>query len=214
MPIRGRNQERKQQAIPAGMHGRSASIRVSESRISGRLQPGLGETLETFLTGGCTVDRCGPDAAELRTDAAAGRTLANAAALSGGGEADDLPGIYRRRSGSPETPSAQGTRPVLQPSARGVPTPNDVESFECVHLCIQGTGAHPAIQSHCQAGRIPRSRVLTLALACGAVSASRPFPTSVRCAGVPCSPQLTSHNAVSGQSAYPENETEMGSPAP
>jgi hypothetical protein len=55
---------------------------------------------------------------------------------------------------------------------------NDLESLECIHICIQGTGSHPTIQGHGQAGRISRSPVLTLVLARGAVSTGPPFPIS------------------------------------
>ncbi len=65
MPLRDRNQKREQQAIPVGMHGRAASVRVSQSCVSGRLQPRPSETLEAFLTRRRTVDRRRPDAAEL-----------------------------------------------------------------------------------------------------------------------------------------------------
>lgn len=43
---------------------------------------------------------------------------------------------------------------------------------------IQSTGSHPTIQGYGQAVRIPGSPVLPVVLACGAVSAGRPFPTS------------------------------------
>jgi len=49
MPLRDRNQKREQQAISAGMHGRAASVRVSQSSVSGRLQPRPSETLEALL---------------------------------------------------------------------------------------------------------------------------------------------------------------------
>ena len=41
---------------------------------------------------------------------------------------------------------------------RGIPAANDLESLQCVHLRIQRTGSHPAIQSHGEAGRVPGSR--------------------------------------------------------
>jgi hypothetical protein len=41
--------QRKQQALPPGMHGWAARLRVLQPRVSGRLQPRPGETLETFL---------------------------------------------------------------------------------------------------------------------------------------------------------------------
>ena len=65
MPIRDRNQKREQGAIPAGMHGRAASLRVSQSRVSGRLQPRPRETLETFLARRRVVGRPGPQIRSL-----------------------------------------------------------------------------------------------------------------------------------------------------
>ena len=65
MPLRDQDQKREQQAIPAGVHGRAARIRVSQSRVSGRLQPRPSETLEALLAGRRVVDRRGSDAAQL-----------------------------------------------------------------------------------------------------------------------------------------------------
>ncbi len=48
MPIRHRKQKREQQAIPTGVHGRAASIRLSQSRVSGRLQPVLAKHSKHF----------------------------------------------------------------------------------------------------------------------------------------------------------------------
>jgi hypothetical protein len=39
---------------------------------------------------------------------------------------------------------------------------NDLESFQCLHVCIQRTRSHPShptVQGHGQAGRIPRNPV-------------------------------------------------------
>src|ERR1700745_2971057 len=36
------------------------------------------------------------------------------------------------------------------PAIRGIPAANDLESFECIHFNIQGTGSHPAIQGDAQ----------------------------------------------------------------
>ncbi len=44
---------------------------------------------------------------------------------------------------------------------------NDLESFECVHLGIQGTGAHSAVQGYGKAGRVLGTAVLTIVLGCG-----------------------------------------------
>ena len=76
---------------------------------------------------------------------ATGRTLASAAAIGAGGEADDLPGFHRRRSRRSETPCPESTRTLFQSSARGVQAANDVEPVKRVHLCIQGTGPNSAV---------------------------------------------------------------------
>ena len=62
---------------------------------------------------------------------------------------------------------------VLRAEVRGIPAANDLESFQCVHICIQGTRSRPTIQGDGQAGGIPGSPVLTIVLACAAA-----FPTS------------------------------------
>ena len=48
---------------------------------------------------------------------------------------------------------------------RGIPAENDLESLQCVHVSIQGTGSHSTVQGDGQAGRIPRSPVLSIVLA-------------------------------------------------
>jgi len=48
MPLRDRNQKREQQAVPAGMHSRAASVRVSQSRVSRGLQPLLAKHSKHF----------------------------------------------------------------------------------------------------------------------------------------------------------------------
>ncbi len=118
------------------------------------VQPRPRETLETFLARRRAVDRSGPDAAELRTDATPGGGLANSTTVSGGGQADDLPGFHRRRSGGSETSSAEGTRTLFQSAARRVPTPNHVEPVERVHVGIQRTRSHPAIPGDGEAGEL------------------------------------------------------------
>jgi len=57
----------------------------------------------------------------------------------------------------------------LRTEIRGSSAADDLESFERIHLRIQGTGAHPTIQGHGQAGRVPRSPILTVVLVHGAV---------------------------------------------
>jgi len=55
--------------------------------------------------------------------------LASAAAIWGCGKTDGLPSIHRRRFGGPEASGAEGARPVFRPSARGIPTANDMWSL-------------------------------------------------------------------------------------
>src|SRR5258707_14230052 len=54
----------------------------------------------------------------------------------------------------------------------------DLESFQCIHVCVQGTRPNPTIQGDGQAGRIPRSSVLTIVLACEPGVSRPPFPKS------------------------------------
>jgi hypothetical protein len=54
--------------------------------------------------------------------------------------------------------------------------PRDLEPFQRVHLCIQGTGTDPAIQGHSQAGRVPRGSILAVLLSYGG---SGPAPRSL-----------------------------------
>jgi len=44
---------------------------------------------------------------------------------------------------------------------------DNLEPFQCVHIGVQGTRSHPAIQGDSQAGSIPGGPVLTVALDCG-----------------------------------------------
>jgi len=44
---------------------------------------------------------------------------------------------------------------------------NDLESLQRVHFCVQRTRAHPAIQGHSQAGRVPRGSILAVLLSYG-----------------------------------------------
>ncbi len=60
---------------------------------------------------------------------------------------------------------------LLRAKVRGIPIANDLESLECVHIRIQGTGSRPTVQGYSQAGRVPGRPVLTIVLVCGTVSA-------------------------------------------
>jgi len=55
--------------------------------------------------------------------------------------------------------------PVLRAEVRGIPAADDLESLQCVHIGVQGTGSHRAIQGDSQAGRIPGNPLLTIVLA-------------------------------------------------
>jgi len=60
---------------------------------------------------------------------------------------------------------------------RRVPVANDLESFECFHVSLQGTGSRSTIQSHSEAGSIPGSSVLAILLTGGAVTSRPPLCT-------------------------------------
>jgi hypothetical protein len=66
--------------------------------------------------------------------------------------------------------------PRIRAEVREIPPTNDLESFQCVHVGIQGTRPDPAVQGDREAGRIPGDPVLAVVLACTAVSTNRPFP--------------------------------------
>ena len=69
---------------------------------------------------------------------------------------------------------------VLCAEIRGIPAANDLESFQCFHVCIHAfkeLDPIPQFKATAKAGRIPGGAVLTLFLASGAVSTGRPFPT-------------------------------------
>jgi hypothetical protein len=46
------------------------------------------------------------------------------------------------------------TRTLLQPAARGVPTPNHVEPVERIHVGVQGTRSDPAIPGNGETGEL------------------------------------------------------------
>jgi hypothetical protein len=56
---------------------------------------------------------------------------------------------------------------LLRAKVRRIPAANDLESLQCVHICIQKTRSDPTVQGHCEAGRIPGGPVLTIVLAHG-----------------------------------------------
>jgi hypothetical protein len=66
----------------------------------------------------------------------------------------------------------------FEPKCEGISVSDDLESFERLHLGIQGTGSHSTVQGHGQTGRISGSLVVPIVLAGGAVLAGPPFPTS------------------------------------
>jgi hypothetical protein len=83
--------------------------------------------------------------------------------------------IEGRLEALPNTSPACMTSTLLRAKIRGIPATDDLESLECVHVGIQGTGSHPAIQGNGEVGRFPGDSILTIVLASGAVSAGRPF---------------------------------------
>lgn len=89
MSICNWDSECKQQAVPAGMHGRPSSVRVPQSRLSRRLHSGFSKAFEALLARRCALHWRRPNAEELRSDASTGRTLASAAVVDRYGKADD-----------------------------------------------------------------------------------------------------------------------------
>jgi hypothetical protein len=70
---------------------------------------------------------------------------------------------------------AHCTRSLLRPAVRGIPAANNLESLECVYLCIQRTRSHPTVQGYGQAGKIPGSPVLSVILDAGWFRRRPPF---------------------------------------
>jgi hypothetical protein len=62
----------------------------------------------------------------------------------------------------------------IRAKVRAIPTADDLESLQRVHLCIQGTGSHSAIQGGSKTGRVPGNPVLAVVLALGKRSRRRP----------------------------------------
>ncbi|MGA9392946.1 MAG: hypothetical protein WBV69_21125 [Candidatus Sulfotelmatobacter sp.] len=67
--------------------------------------------------------------------------------------------------GKPEAPKhlAPCTTCTSSP-VRGIPAANDLESVQCIHVGIQGTGSHPAIQGDSETGRVSGDSILTVVL--------------------------------------------------
>ncbi len=57
---------------------------------------------------------------------------------------------------------------------RGIQAPDHLESFERIHVGIQGTRSHSTIQGDGEAGRVPGSPLFTVVLTPEAVPAGRP----------------------------------------
>src|SRR5882762_1604122 len=64
----------------------------------------------------------------------------------------------------------------IRTEVRGIPAANDLESFQCVHVGIQGTRSRSTIQGDSEAGRILGIPILAVVLALGAVSAGPSLP--------------------------------------
>jgi len=86
----------------------------------------------------------------------------------------------------------------ISSEVRRVPAADDLESLERVHFRIQRTGADSAVQGDSKAGGVLGSAVLTIVLACRAVTAGRPSLTREYCARVDAH-RLISQKPVSGQ---------------
>jgi len=70
----------------------------------------------------------------------------------------------RGQTRSAQTPCPHSPRSLLRAEVRGIPAMDNLEPFQCVHIGVQGTRSHPAIQGDSQAGSIPGGPVLTVAL--------------------------------------------------
>jgi len=57
---------------------------------------------------------------------------------------------------------------------RGIQAPDHLESFERIHVGIQGSRPHSTTQGDGEAGRIPGSPLFTVVLSSVAVAAGRP----------------------------------------
>jgi hypothetical protein len=62
------------------------------------------------------------------------------------------------------------------PESRGIPAADPLESFQCVHFCVQGTGSHPAVQGDGETWEIPGRLVLPVVLTWVDGTRSPPFP--------------------------------------
>src|SRR5271157_1431164 len=99
------------------MHRWTTHLRMRKSCISRGIHSRTREAFEALLTRRQPGHRRRSDAEELRTAEAAGRGMAGAAAVSGFGEAADLPGVHRGRIGVSQTPGAARARVVLSARA-------------------------------------------------------------------------------------------------
>jgi hypothetical protein len=69
---------------------------------------------------------------------------------------------------------ARSVHDLSRTEVRGTSAANDLESIECVHLGLQGTGPHPTVQIDSQPRRIPGIAVLAIVLGFVAVPAGPP----------------------------------------
>jgi hypothetical protein len=65
---------------------------------------------------------------------------------------------------------------VFRAKVRRVSPTDDLESFQCVHFRIQGTGPDSAVQDDSEVERIPGSPVFPIVLVLGPVRARPPLP--------------------------------------
>ena len=55
----------------------------------------------------------------------------------------------------------------IRAKIRGVSAPHNLESVDCFHIGIQGTGSDSPVQGDRKTGRVPGAEVLAVVLACG-----------------------------------------------
>ena len=136
----------------------------SNMAFSGDFTPVLAKHSKSFSLIDCVsvgVDRMQP---ELSSDAKAGGNVAEERVDGRDGQSGHLRSICGGQARSSQTSRPNGPRPLLQADVRGIPVANLLEPLECVHLGIQATGPHPAIQGNGEARRVSGDSVLAVVL--------------------------------------------------
>jgi hypothetical protein len=106
---------------------------------------GAGQALEIIFADRLHFSRRRSHAAQLRTNAEAGRNVAEKRTHRCHGKSGHLRGVRRRRVGGSQASRSQRARPLFRAEIRGIPAADDLEPIECVHLGIQRTGSHSTI---------------------------------------------------------------------